>query len=131
MEKEKVLITSFFCFCGGFQVQRKRILLCNVDCKQNRAFKQVLQSLASQTTTVTRLLIYFFTVMSICRLHIIVCMYINGSSKRRHFHRNKFIFKMSISVPFSPIKLFRFVRHCFEQKLPKICDFGLCRRVTK
>ena len=49
--------------------------------------------------------------------------YIAGSSLRRHFHRNKCIFKISIRVPYSPHKLFRFVCHRFEAKLPKICDF--------
>ena len=54
--------------------------------------------------------------------------YIAGSPIRRHFRRNKCIFKMSIRVPYSPYKLFRFVRCRFEEKLPKICDFWLCRR---
>ena len=44
---------------------------------------------------------------------------------RRHFCQNKCIFKMLIRVPYSPNKLFRFVRHRFEEKSPKICYFGL------
>ena len=58
------------------------------------------------------------TVMSIYRLHIL--KYTAGSPIRRHFFRKKFIFKMSIGIPYSPHKLFRFVRRRFEEKSPKI-----------
>ena len=53
-------------------------------------------------------------VTSIYRLHIL--RYIAGSPIRRHFLRNKCIFKMSIRVPYSPHKLFRFVCCRFEPR---------------
>ena len=52
--------------------------------------------------------------MLIYRLHIL--KYIAGLPIRRHFQRNKCIFKMSIRVPYSPHKLFRFVRRLFKEK---------------
>ena len=67
------------------------------------------------------------TVTSIYSLHIL--KYIAGSPIRRHFLRNKCIFKMSIRAPYSPHKLFRFICRRFEEKTPKICNFGLCQRV--
>ena len=63
------------------------------------------------------------------RLHVL--KYIVSLPRRRHFHRNKCIFKMSIMVPYGSHKLFRFVLRRFEEKLPKICDFWLCQRVKK
>ena len=60
------------------------------------------------------------TVMSIYRLHILKS--IAGSPIKRHFRRK---------VLRGPHKLFSFVRRRFKEKLPKICDFGLCLRVIK
>ena len=67
------------------------------------------------------------TVTSIYRLHISNLHRRCRSLIKRHFRRSKCIFKMSI--PYCPHKLFRFVR--FEEKLPKICDFGLCQKSDK